>query len=167
MVKDENCFVKEFQEKPAIEDAKSDLINTGIYVFNYEIFNYIPENCFYDFAKNVFPTLLESGQKINTYNLTEYWNDIGTIDQYVSSSWDIFDKRIDGIDLKPLMQEYSFKGNKRNIVAKNCKIPSDVVLEDCIIWNNVEISSGVHLKNCIVVSNTKVGKSAENEILVP
>ena len=165
VVKDENCFVREFQEKPPVEQAKSDLINTGIYVFNYEIFNYIPENTFYDFAKNVFPALLENGQKINTYNLTEYWNDIGTIDQYVSSSWDVFDGKIDGINLKPLAQDYSFKGNKRNIVGKKCKISPDAVLENCIIWNNVEILSGVHLKNCIVSSGVTVDKSAENEII--
>ncbi len=167
VVKDENCFVKEFQEKPAIEEAKSDLINTGIYVFNYEIFNYIPENRFFDFAKNVFPALLESGQKINTYNLTEYWNDIGTIDQYISSSWDVFDGKVAGVSPKSVLQEYDFKGNKRNIIGRNCKIAPDAVLEDCIIWNGVEILSGVKLKNCVVVSGAVVGESAENKIIAP
>ena len=28
--------VKEFQEKPSLEEAKSTLINTGIYIFNYK-----------------------------------------------------------------------------------------------------------------------------------
>lgn len=168
VVKDENCFIKEFQEKPAIEDAKSDFINTGIYVFNYDIFNFIPENCFYDFAKNVFPTLLENGIKINTYNLSEYWSDIGTLEQYITSSWDIFDNKIDGINLNALSQDYQFKtSTKRNIIGKNCKIASDAVLENCIVWNNVEIPSGISLKNCVIASNTKVNQSGEGLILAP
>lgn len=162
VVRDENCFVKEFQEKPSIEEAKSDCINTGIYVFNYEIFNYIPENTFYDFAKNVFPSLLEHGEKINTYNLSEYWSDIGTIDQYITSSWDLFDGKIDGIKLKPQNGNYDTK--KRNIIGKNCKL-NGADLENCIIWDNVEFEKGVSLKNCVVVSNVKVRESAENKII--
>ena len=55
IVTDENGFVESFQEKPPTREAKSNLANTGIYIFNYKIFNYIPSNTFYDFAKNVFP----------------------------------------------------------------------------------------------------------------
>ena len=58
VVTDKKGFVTGFQEKPAIKDAKSDCINTGIYIFNYKIFDYIPADTFYDFAKNVFPDLL-------------------------------------------------------------------------------------------------------------
>ena len=42
VVSDENGRIKAFQEKPDIEDALSDSINTGIYLFEPEIFNYIP-----------------------------------------------------------------------------------------------------------------------------
>ena len=44
VVTDEKGFITEFQEKPAIEDAKSNYINTGIYIFDYKVFDYIPEN---------------------------------------------------------------------------------------------------------------------------
>ena len=74
VVTDKDGYITEFQEKPSVEEAKSNLINTGIYVFNYRIFDYIPENTFYDFAKNVFPKLLAERQ-INTFEVNEYWND--------------------------------------------------------------------------------------------
>ena len=90
VVTDKQGFITEFQEKPSIEDAKSDYINTGIYIFNYEIFNYIPENTFYDFAKNVFPELLKTSG-INTFEINEYWTDIGTISQYKQSHKDLFE----------------------------------------------------------------------------
>ena len=64
VVTDKNGFITEFQEKPSVDEAKNNFINTGIYIFNYKIFDYIPENTFYDFAKNVFPKLLLDKQII-------------------------------------------------------------------------------------------------------
>ena len=79
ILKDENGYVKDFQEKPKVEDAISNLVNTGIYVFKYDIFNYIEEKSFSDFAKDIFPKLLKENQKINTFEFFSYWNDIGTL----------------------------------------------------------------------------------------
>ena len=46
VVTDDDGYITEFQEKPSLEEAKSNYINTGIYVFDYKIFDYIPENTF-------------------------------------------------------------------------------------------------------------------------
>jgi NDP-sugar pyrophosphorylase family protein len=91
VVIDDNGFVTGFQEKPSIEDAKSDFINTGIYIFNYKIFDYIPPDTFFDFAKDVFPQLIG---KIMTFEITEYWNDIGTLEQYEQSNRDALEGRV-------------------------------------------------------------------------
>lgn len=65
-----------FREKP-----KYDLfINTAIYAFEPEIFDYIAEKS--DFAKQVFPRLLEAKKKINSYVFGEYWVDVGRVSDY-------------------------------------------------------------------------------------
>ncbi len=46
-----------FQEKPPKGTEISNLVNTGIYAFTPEIFDYIPSGVFYDFGKQVFPAL--------------------------------------------------------------------------------------------------------------
>ena len=89
VVTDSNGFITEFQEKPAIKYAKSNLINTGIYIFNYKIFDYIPTGEYYDFARNVFPKLLNDKQ-INVFPVDEYWSDIGSLEQYKQTHWDLF-----------------------------------------------------------------------------
>lgn len=68
--------VDEFQEKPVLMHK----INTGIYMLEPEIFNYIKEK--EDFARNVFPRLLSSGKCIATYTLTGHWHDIGNVEDY-------------------------------------------------------------------------------------
>ena len=47
-----------FQEKPNPQEALSDVVNTGVYLLEPEIFELIPVG-FYDFGRELFPKLLE------------------------------------------------------------------------------------------------------------
>ena len=183
VVTGENGFITEFQEKPALEDAKSNLINTGIYIFNYKIFDYIPENEFYDFAKNVFPKLLEEGQ-INTFEIKEYWNDIGTIGQYKQSIQDVFNglckiehSKIVETNLgnyisntSKIPQTVRFVGN--SVVGANVKLGEYIKLENCVVKDGAEIKMGSELSDCIVLParsgalEKTMSKNASKEILL-
>jgi mannose-1-phosphate guanylyltransferase len=179
VVTDNEGFISEFQEKPSIKEAKSDCINTGIYIFNYKIFNYIPENIFYDFAKNVFPDLLSQGIKINTFSVDEYWSDIGTIDQYIQSTKDLFDNLYEinhsGI-IKTSTGTY-IKGNSYicpsavlkgfNVIGNNCIIGKNVSLNNCIIWDDVEIQDNLTLENCIIASHSEIKTNIKNQVIGP
>lgn len=179
VVTDKKGFITGFQEKPSIKEAKSDRINTGIYIFNYEIFNYIPENTFYDFAKNVFPDLLSKGIKINTFHVDEYWSDIGTIDQYFQSTKDLFEKKLSIKHSKIIETEQGqyIKGKSyiapsayfigHNTIGEDCIIGKNVVLQNCIIWNNVEIKDNIKLQNCIIASNSEINASLVNQVIGP
>lgn len=176
VVTDNNGYITEFQEKPSIEQAKSNFINTGIYIFDYKIFDYIPENTFYDFAKNVFPNLLADKQ-INTFEITEYWSDIGTLEQYKLSTKDLFNnlytfnhpdiiKTSTGsyITGKSMIDETAiFIGN--STIGNNCKIGKNVVLENSIIWDNVFIDDNIKLKNCVIASNCTIHADLYSQIL--
>ena len=68
--------ITRFREKPIVEN----LVNAGIYVFEPKIFDYIGEKD--DFAADVFPRLLEKGEKINSFVFSDYWLDIGRTTDY-------------------------------------------------------------------------------------
>ncbi|MCX6770030.1 MAG: nucleotidyltransferase family protein [Candidatus Micrarchaeota archaeon] len=65
-----------FREKPIVENY----VNTGAYVFEPEIFDFIKPG--EDFANNVFPRLIEKGQKIGGFVFSDYWLDIGRTTDY-------------------------------------------------------------------------------------
>ena len=163
VVTDEKGFITEFQEKPALEDAKSNLINTGIYIFNYKIFDYIPENTFYDFAKNVFPKLLEESQ-INTFEVEEYWNDIGTISQYKQSIQDVFNGVCD------IKHEKIVETNLGSYIVGNSKIPSTVrFIGNSVVGSGVKLGEYLKLENCVVMDGAEIGTGSElaNCVVLP
>lgn len=167
-------YVSEFQEKPSIEEAKSNYINTGIYVFNKRIFDFIPKGEKYDFAKNVFPRLLEAGEKINTYRIYSYWSDIGTIEQYIQSNIDALSKKVlikdpniirkyDSVyvigENTKLPEDTSLLNNV--VIGKNCTIGKNVKMENVILWDNVTVADNVTLKNVVCANNTTIKSSLE------
>jgi dTDP-glucose pyrophosphorylase len=58
-------------------------INTGIYVLNPDLLNLIPHDTFYDLPK-LFSTLMEEGRVIKTFEITDYWVDMGRPSDYES-----------------------------------------------------------------------------------
>jgi mannose-1-phosphate guanylyltransferase len=59
-----------FQEKPQADQAFSNWVNAGIYVLEPEVLNCIPSRSVSDFAQDVFPHMLTSGQPLYGYRLS-------------------------------------------------------------------------------------------------
>ncbi|NLC90566.1 MAG: NDP-sugar synthase [Methanocorpusculum parvum] len=69
--------IRRFREKPAPGEIFSNLASTGIYVCDPEIFGFIPENTKFDFAKDLFPLLMEKGYQLNGWLARGNWTDVG------------------------------------------------------------------------------------------
>ena len=82
VVTDDEGRIKAFQEKPAVEDALSNNINTGIYIFEPEVLNYIPSDCMYDIGGDLFPKLVEMGAPFYGIAMDFQWVDIGRVPDY-------------------------------------------------------------------------------------
>lgn len=80
--------IEGFQEKPDPAEALSDLGNCGIYMFRREIFDHFPDRAFVDWAMDVFPALLETDTSFYVHEIDEYWNDIGSLDEYRQGNFD-------------------------------------------------------------------------------
>ncbi len=178
IVTDEKGYVENFQEKPSLEEAKSNLANTGIYIFNYKIFDFIPQNTFYDFAKNVFPSILEAGLKINTYTHYGYWSDIGSIDQYKQSNTDIINDKVSLVKTDVIEENNgkyicgeNFQNNTTSTIegcctfGNNCKIGKNCKIINSVLWDNIEIKDNVVIENSIILPNVIVEENVKDSII--
>ncbi len=82
VVTDEDGRIQAFQEKPEVEAALSNNINTGIYIFEPEVLNYIPSGCMYDIGGDLFPKLVEMGAPFYGIAMDFQWVDIGRVPDY-------------------------------------------------------------------------------------
>ncbi|RMD72282.1 MAG: NDP-sugar synthase [Cyanobacteria bacterium J149] len=106
VVSDENGKILTFQEKPSVEDALSTEINTGIYVFEPEVINYIPSNQEYDIGSELFPKLVELNLPFYAVNMDFEWVDIGKVPDYWEAiravlRGDVKNVQIPGKEIKP------------------------------------------------------------------
>ncbi len=135
---DRDGFVTDFYEKPSLSSTYSDLINTGIYLMSPKIFDFIPDGkC--DFSKDVFPKILESGEKISTCIDNGYWCDIGDFSSYKGAN-----------------MRYS---QGENAVGKGCRIPSTGVSRS-VIFDNVKVGRLCNIENSIICSDTVIGEGS-------
>jgi mannose-1-phosphate guanylyltransferase len=82
VVTDESGRIKAFQEKPSVEEALSTNINTGIYIFEPEVLDYIPSGQEYDIGGELFPKLVEMGAPFYGVPMNFEWVDIGKVPDY-------------------------------------------------------------------------------------
>src|SRR5581483_7575344 len=70
--------ITRFLEKPTADEAVTDTINAGVYVFEPEVFGYIPPGQNYSAERGLFPGLLGAKERFGGFVWNGYWQDIGT-----------------------------------------------------------------------------------------
>ena len=79
---DSRGYVQSFIEKPPWERVVTDLVNTGIYVVSPRAMALVPEGVPFDFARDLFPLLMEKGESLFGLPMEGYWCDIGDPEAY-------------------------------------------------------------------------------------
>lgn len=69
--------IKTIEEKPKVNF----FVSGGVYVLDPKCLDYIPEDEFYDMP-SLFEEVIRNKHKTITYNIKDYWLDIGQIDEY-------------------------------------------------------------------------------------
>jgi mannose-1-phosphate guanylyltransferase/mannose-1-phosphate guanylyltransferase/phosphomannomutase len=139
VITDDEGRIRAFQEKPQPAEALSKLANTGIYIFEPEIFDYIPEDTVYDFGKQLFPKLVDTNAPFFGYTIDDYWCDIGSLNQYRLANYDVLKGSVK-IDIPGIWHPNAVYVGDRTIVAPTAQFgPKVVVGRNCHIGYGVQI----------------------------
>ena len=87
---DVRCFI----EKPGWQKVVTDLVNTGIYAVSPRAMELVPEGREFDFARDLFPLLLERGEGVRGVKMEGYWCDVGTPEAYYRCCLDALEGRL-------------------------------------------------------------------------
>ena len=164
---DDDGNVTKFKEKPKPEEVFSNVLNTGVYVINKKVLQYIPKDTMYDISKELFPFIMEKGYKIHGYKEPGHWMDVGRPKDYLEANLMTAKKRFpkkdwsaQAVDTIVTGRSYFGEGSK----AQTCMIRSGVILENCTI-SNCKIRDSLFLPNCeadgAIVENSIIGRGCK------
>jgi mannose-1-phosphate guanylyltransferase len=171
-----NGRIRSFQEKPAASEAKSRLANTGIYIFEPKIFDFIPRASVFDIGSQLFPALLAAGAPFFALTLPFTWIDIGHTADVWSATMKLLRGEIVGAvvpgrqiaegvhvglnvrvpeDLSALHGPIWIGGSASiaegaRIIGPGSIIESGAVIERSIVWDYTRVSGDVTLRDQIV-----------------
>ncbi|WP_165988364.1 mannose-1-phosphate guanyltransferase [Streptomyces sp. YIM 98790] len=189
---DDEGKVERFLEKPTWGQVFSDTVNTGIYVMEPEVFDYVEADVSVDWSGDVFPRLLKEGRPIYGYIAEGYWEDVGTHESYVKAQADVLEGRVradlDGFEISPgvwvaegaeVHPDAKLRGplyigdyakveagaeiREHTVVGSNVVVKSDAFLHKAVVHDNVYIGPQTNLRGCVIGKNTDVMRAARIE----
>lgn len=158
-----------FVEKPSWSQAVSNLINTGIYVINPECLELVPSGKTFDFAKDLFPCMLEKGMSLYCYNADGYWCDIGSIEAYLGCHSDVFDGKADilgrsvanGIYVPESLPHGNYSLVPPVYIGKDTEISDGAVIGPyTVLDDSVFVGKNAKIRNSVVLENSSVAANA-------
>jgi mannose-1-phosphate guanylyltransferase/phosphomannomutase len=171
--------IDRFLEKPTWGQVFSDTINTGMYVLEPEVFEFIPEGEVVDFSSDVFPAILKRGKPLLGHVVEGYWEDVGTLDAYVRAHTDILDGRVrveiegfeladgvwlgEGADLDPSASvtgpvvigdnarvEAGAQLQPYTVLGSDVVVKADAFIERSVVHDHGYIGPSVDLRGCVI-----------------
>ncbi|MDQ1585058.1 MAG: mannose-phosphate guanylyltransferase / phosphomannomutase [Actinomycetota bacterium] len=186
---DDEGRVQRFLEKPTWGQVFSDTVNTGIYVMEPEVFDYVARDEVVDWSGDVFPRLLDEGQAIYGYVAEGYWEDVGTHESYLQAQADVLSGKVDvdlgafevspgiwvaeGADVHPdavlsgpmyigdyAKVEAGAELREYTVLGSNVVVKSGAFLHRAVVHDNVFIGPQTNLRACVVGKNTDIMRAA-------
>jgi mannose-1-phosphate guanylyltransferase/mannose-1-phosphate guanylyltransferase/phosphomannomutase len=161
--------IQGFQEKPDPAEALSDLANCGIYMFRREIFDYFPEpghrspaggdeqpEGFVDWAMDVFPALLSSDVPFYSHEIEAYWDDIGSLSEYVQGNFDALAGEVGLEEVGGEIRDGVLHGREIElgegaavrapaVLGDGCRIGAGATVREAIVLPGAELADGEEL----------------------
>lgn len=174
-VLDDDEKIVRFLEKPSEDEVFSKIANTGTYILEPEIFDYMENTTGpVDFSNDLFPALIENDAGVYGYVLDGYWNDVGRLETYLKANNDVLTGEIKPEPLGERLEEGVgrlgriwvgedvhiddsarivgpvFIGDGCNI-EENCRIGKNTVLNE-----DVYVEKGCTIKGSVVFPKTLI-----------
>ena len=176
VVEIENGNIKSIVEKPKREEAPSNLVNAGIYIFNKDIFDKIrkteiSERGEYEITDSV-SLQIKDNKTVIGHKTSKDWIDVGRPWELIEVNEDLIGKL--KTEIKGTIEDGAFihgevfldegsvikagvyiEGNV--YIGKNCDIgPNSYIRGNTYFGDNVHVGNAVEIKNSIIMENTNV-----------
>ncbi|HVM32473.1 MAG TPA: NDP-sugar synthase [bacterium] len=191
---DKQGRVTRFLEKPTRQQAVTDTINAGVYLFEPSVFDLIPPKTPYSAERGLFPALLESKAPFHGYVWDGYWQDIGTPRKYLTTHWDILQGAFPlPVGFRKKGKAYFGRGVKLaegakilgpailgagcvlekgarvgpfSVLGAGCRVGEKARISKSVLWDGVKVGPSVELDEAILGQKARADHSPEKGIVL-
>ncbi len=170
VITDDNGRIRRFLEKPSWGEVFSDTVNTGMYILEPSVFDYMEHERSYDWSQDIFPQLLSEEKPMFGYVMGEYWCDVGSLQQYRTAQYEMLGGKTqlpiegrreggaiwvgEGTEIDPTAQIVA-----PVLIGKNCRIKADAHIgPDTVIGDNCLIEEGATIQKAILWDSAYIGE---------
>lgn len=183
---DKTGAVSRFLEKPNWGEVFSDTVNTGIYIVEPFVLDYIESGREFDFSKELFPLLMQKGERLSGYVASGYWSDIGNLEHYRKTQFDMLDGKVNvqirGKELFPSVWvgervklagtieiegpayvgddcriEEKVRIGRYSVLGTGTCVKRQVHLEQAVLWGHSSVESDADIKGATIGRNAVIG----------
>ena len=164
-----------FIEKPPKEEAPTNFINAGIYVFEPDVLERIPAGRSYSAEYELFPEIVHAGRMYAT-SIEGYWMDVGTPQKYLQANLDALEGRFSS-PAAPQILDGCLLGEGARVmegaqVSCSCLgagavIRPGAVVERSVLLPRTVVAEGAYVCGSVLGESVSIGPGArvENEVL--
>jgi NDP-sugar pyrophosphorylase family protein len=160
-VLDDAGLIAGFQEKPALADALSRWASCGVYCFEPQVLDRLPDGGFFDWARDVLPAMLADGDRLAAYRTDAYWSDIGTVADLLRANLDLVSGGLglgDGAYVDPTAEiDPSAQIEGPVAVGAGARVGADVRITGPVaIGAGARVGEGAALRDAVVLPGSAV-----------
>jgi mannose-1-phosphate guanylyltransferase/phosphomannomutase len=173
VITDPDGKIERFLEKPGWSEVFSDTVNTGIYILEPEVFDYIDEDVNCDWSQDIFPDLLLSGKPLYGFVMEGYWTDIGAHVQYKEAQEHFLGGQVNlplDSDQKGVYVHHSASISDMAVlvppvcIGQNCKIKDHAVVGPfSVIGDNSMVEEGACIERSTLWDGVYIGPNSKIE----
>jgi len=167
---DERGRVAAFIEKPKRDDAPSNHVSAGTYIFEPTVISRIAAGRRVSVEREIFPGLVER-DALFAFDSPAYWLDTGTADRYLQAQFDILRglrphvalpecvEHADGFYLAP---GSSLDGEARGcgFVGRNATVDAGAEVEDVVVGASAHVAAGARVTHSVLLPGAIVREGA-------
>jgi mannose-1-phosphate guanylyltransferase len=167
---DATGLVLDFVEKPSREEAPSNLINAGSYVFEPRVLASIAPGRTVSVEREILPAFVGRSE-VYAYSSDAYWIDTGTPERYVQAQLDV----LGGLRPNVILPEsetrapgvFAAAGAVLDGEVQGCAflgagavVEAGALVVDAVLGSSARVASGATVANSVVLAGARVGEKA-------
>lgn len=167
--------IHRFVEKPLPEEAPSNWVNAGLWLFEPDALDFIPEG-YSMVERQLFPELLERGKRVTGYRSEAYWMDLGTPHRYMLAHRHWVQERVteaveatieSGTEvIGPVMfgrHAIVRRGGRLvgpSYIGEASDIADGAEVVESVLWERVRVEHGATVRDSIFAEDVVIGAGA-------